>query len=364
MGNDGWTSMPFTDAVTVNPSISFEKGNVYPFVEMAAVDPGARSVRESEHREFKSGGARFAPGDTLMARITPCLENGKIARFRPSDETSIGFGSTEFIVIRGKQSVTTDDFAYYLTKWDEFRRFAIGQMTGSSGRQRVPADSLAGFEATIPPLPVQQRIADVLGKLDDKIELNRRMNRTLEKMAAAIFKSWFIDFDPVHAKADGRDPGLPAEIADLFPDSFEDSDLGPIPEGWQVAAVEEVAEIIKGRSYKSAELQPSEVALVTLKSFLRGGGYREDGLKPYTGKYKPEQVVQPGEIVVAMTDVTQNAEVIGRPAIVMPDARHGVLVASLDTSVVRPTASTVSTPFLYGLFSTEAFRAHTYAHSP
>jgi type I restriction enzyme S subunit len=189
------------------------------------------------------------------------------------------------------------------------------------------------------------------------------MNRTLEKMAAAIFKSWFIDFDPVHAKADGRDTGLPAEVADLFPDSFEDSDLGPIPKGWHVAAVDAVAEIVKGRSYKSAELQPSDAALVTLKSFLRGGGYREDGLKPYTGKYTTEQVVQPGEIIVAMTDVTQNAEVIGRPAIVMPDTRYGMLVASLDTSVVRPTSVTVSTPFLYGLFSTEAFRAHTYAHS-
>jgi len=243
MGNDGWTSMPYTDAVTVNPSISFKKGKVYPFVEMAAVDPGARSVRESEHRKFKSGGARFAPGDTLMARITPCLENGKIARFRPSDETSIGFGSTEFIVIRGKDGVTTDDFAYYLTKWDEFRQFAIAQMTGSSGRQRVPANSLAGFEATVPPIPDQQRIADVLGTLDDKIELNRRMNRTLEKMAAAIFKSWFIDFDPVHAKDEGRDPNLPAEIADLFPDSFEESELGAIPKHWRVGPLAELAEL-------------------------------------------------------------------------------------------------------------------------
>jgi len=246
--SDGWRTMRFTDAVTVNPSVSLEKGKVYPFVEMAAVDPGARSVRESERRAFKSGGARFAPGDTLMARITPCLENGKIARFRPSDETSIGFGSTEFIVIRGREDVTTDDFAYYLTKWPEFRQFAIGQMTGSSGRQRVPADSLAGFEAAIPPLSAQQRIADVLGKLDDKIELNRRMNRTLEKMAAAIFKSFFLDFAPVHAKAEGRDPNLPAEIADLFPDTFEDSDLGPIPKRWTCSTIGDEFNLTMGQS--------------------------------------------------------------------------------------------------------------------
>jgi len=189
------------------------------------------------------------------------------------------------------------------------------------------------------------------------------MNRTLEAIARAIFKSWFVDFDPVRAKAEGRDPGLPKEIADLFPDEFEESEIGEIPKGWDVKKVADVAQIVKGRSYKSSELQSSDTALVTLKSFLRGGGYREDGLKPYIGKYKPEQVVHPGEVVVAMTDVTQNAEVIGRPAIVMPDTRYTVLVASLDTSVVRPTSPTVSTPFLYGLFRTESFRAHTYAHT-
>ena len=84
------------------------------------------------------------------------------------------------------------------------------------------------------PLPEQRAIAHILGTLDDKIELNRRMNETLEAMARALFKSWFVDFDPVRAKAEGRDPGLPRHIADLFPDSFEDSELGEIPKGWEV----------------------------------------------------------------------------------------------------------------------------------
>jgi type I restriction enzyme S subunit len=201
MGNSEWTTRPFTEAVMVNPAVTLTKGKVYPFVEMAAVDPTTRSVSESEHREFTGGGARFLPGDTLMARITPCLENGKIARFQPTDKTSPGFGSTEFIVIRGREGVTDNDFAYYLTKWSEFHQFAVAQMTGTSGRQRVPAESLSGFKATIPPPDIQANIAHILGTLDDKIELNRRMNRTLEKMAAAIFKSWFIDFDPVRRNA-------------------------------------------------------------------------------------------------------------------------------------------------------------------
>lgn len=101
---------------------------------------------------------------------------------------------------------------------------------------------------TVPvPTPLEQRaIAHTLGTLDDKIELNRRMNETLEAMARALFKSWFVDFDPVHAKADGRDPGLPKSLADLFPDSFEDSELGEIPKGWDVCGLDEIARFLNG----------------------------------------------------------------------------------------------------------------------
>mgnify|MGYP000879550042 CR=1 FL=1 len=259
--------------------------------------------------------------------------------------------------------VCAPNFLYYILKYLKPNFIGIARNKQTTGLGHVTKADMQAIQVAVPDRPTQDRITYVLGKLDARIAVNLRMNRTLEKMAAAIFKSWFIDFDPVRAKADGRDTGLPAEIAALFPDTFEDSKLGPIPKGWQVNKIGEVAEIIKGRSYKSSELQSSDVALVTLKSFLRGGGYREDGLKPYTGKYKSEQIVQSGEIVVAMTDVTQNADVIGRPAIVRPDVRHGILVASLDTSVVRPISDTVSIPFLYSLLSTEAFRAYTYAHT-
>ena len=204
VGKDGgvgnkWRYLPFTEAVEVNPSIPLKRGEMYPFVDMKAVESSSRGASESEFREFKSGGARFMPFDTLMARITPCLENGKIARYIPSEGIDgPAFGSTEFIVIRGREGITDNAYAYYLTKWKKFRQFAISQMTGSSGRQRVPADSLAKFLAPVPgSLSKQRAIAHILGTLDDKIELNRQMNRTLEAMAQALFKSWFIDFDPV-----------------------------------------------------------------------------------------------------------------------------------------------------------------------
>jgi type I restriction enzyme S subunit len=216
---------------------------------MQAVDPGSRSVGPSEMREFNGGGSRFIDGDTLMARITPCLENGKIARFKAVDNHKTGHGSTEFIVIRGKLKVTDNAFAYYLTKWDYVHLYCISQMTGSSGRQRVPTNTLNYCEVTIPPLKQQQAIAFILGALDDNIELNQRMTQTLEEMAQATFKSWFVDFDLVRYKAVGQDPpGLALHIADLFPDAFKDSALGEIPSGWKVRPLPEVFDINPTRS--------------------------------------------------------------------------------------------------------------------
>lgn len=215
-----------------------------------------------------------------------------------------------------------------------------------------------------PPLPEQRRIAKILGDLDDKIELNRKMNETLEQMARALFKSWFVDFDPVRAKMEGRTPtGMDAATAALFPDRLVDSELGPIPEGWEVKALGEVIECVKGRSYRSEELAESTTALVTLKSFLRGGGYRPDGLKPFIGEYKSNQRVYPGDLVIALTDVTQAADVIGKPALIRSDKQFDTLVASLDVGIIRPTDEIVSKPFLYCLFMTESFQTHAYSHS-
>jgi type I restriction enzyme S subunit len=218
--------------------------------------------------------------------------------------------------------------------------------------------------AVILPLMSEQiQIGDLYSHISDKIGLNAQLNQTLEDMARAIFKSWFVDFDPVRAKVAGKPTGLPKEISDLFPSRLVHSDLGEIPEGWREKHLSEIASSIRGKSYTSNDLQEAENALVTLKSFSRGGGYRADGLKSYSGGYKPEQVVSPGEIVVSCTDVTQNAEVIGRPAIVRTDKRYKLLIASQDLMIVRPKLSAVGVGYLYCLLRTDAFTNHTYAHS-
>jgi type I restriction enzyme S subunit len=114
------------------------------------------------------------------------------------------------------------------------KHYKLGEVDDGSPIPSTTRAAVYMLDIDVPPLPEQRTIAHILGTLDDKIELNRRMNETLEVMARALFKSWSVDFDPVRAKAESRDPGLPKHIADLFPDSFEDSELGEIPKGWEI----------------------------------------------------------------------------------------------------------------------------------
>ena len=124
---------------------------------------------------------------------------------------------------------------------------------------------LKGLPLTIPPLAEQKAIAHILGTIDEKIELNRKTNETLEAMAKALFKSWFVDFDPVRAKAEGRPTGLPAEISDLFPDSFEDSELGEIPSGWKVKSLDEIAHFLNGLALQKYPPEDGAATLPVIK---------------------------------------------------------------------------------------------------
>ena len=254
--SENWSTMPFTEAFLINPAIPIERGTPTPFVAMAAVEPGLRAVHATKVRKFRGSGSKFQDGDTLFARITPCLENGKIARYDANSELDVGHGSTEFIVIRGRPGVTDTEYAFYVTRSDLVRDYAIGQMTGTSGRQRVPPESLAHLDVAVPPLFEQRALARMLGTLDDRIELNRRMNETLEAMAGALFKSWFVDFDPVRTKMEGRDTGLPQDIAELFPDRLVDSEMGEIPEGWTVARLAELVDINPKWSLRRGQIAP------------------------------------------------------------------------------------------------------------
>jgi len=142
------------------------------------------------------------------------------------------------VILRSSPSALLPRFLYLFVRSATFQDQVSFLRTGSAQPQ-LPIRDINRIEITLPPLPEQRAIAHILGTLDDKIELNRRMSETLEAMARALFKSWFVDFDPVRAKAEGRNPGIPKHIADLFPDRLVGSELGEIPEGWRVETVGE-----------------------------------------------------------------------------------------------------------------------------
>lgn len=260
----GWRKLPFGKAVILNPPASLERGRTYPFVDMAAVSAGSRYVEANQQRKYAGGGSRFCTGDTLMARITPCLENGKIARYRGIHEKA-AYGSTEFIVIRGRPDVTDEEFAYYLTCWEGVRWYAIGQMTGTSGRQRVAAASLNHFDVPVPPLREQRAIASILGALDDKIELNRRMAKTLDEACRTLFKSWFVDFDPIRANSESSNVIHARGAPTPLPSKLVMSRMGQVPEGWSVKALDEVAHFQNGLALQKHRPKKGEAYLPVLK---------------------------------------------------------------------------------------------------
>lgn len=203
-----WKEYKFSDFVEINPSVKIPKGIPVSFVEMKDLDCSVRYCESSQLKEL-TGGSRFMNGDTLFARITPCLENGKICQVR-NLKNGYGFGSTEFHVFRGKEGVSDNDFVYYLSRWDEVRDFAEHNLEGSSGRQRVSKEAFDNLFLNLPPLPTQRRIAAILSSLDDKIDLLHRENATLEQMAETLFRQWFV----VEAKEEWEEKEL-REIVDI-----------------------------------------------------------------------------------------------------------------------------------------------------
>lgn len=179
----------------------------------------------------------------------------------------------------------------------------------------VNRNHLHELRVRVPPLPTQRAIAHVLGALDDKIELNRKTNETLEAMARALFQSWFVDFDPVRAKAAGRAPeGMDEATAKLFPSEFEASELGEVPKGWRVGTIGEWIKLQRGTTYKSSLLEAPGPVLLGLASIRRDGGFRSDSLRTYGGDSADKLLVAPGDLFVSLKDVTQSGDLLGAVA--------------------------------------------------
>ena len=257
------------DVVLFNPHETMKKGKLAKKIDMSVLQPFTRDVPSFEILEYK-GGSKFRNGDTIMARITPCLENGKTAKVNILEDDEVGFGSTEYIVFRAIDGITDADYVYYLVCSPIVREPAIKSMVGSSGRQRVQTDVLQNLKVNIPNLEAQRKIGVLLKSLDDKIELNNKINENLEQQAQAIFKSWFVDFEPFGGK-------MPAE--------------------WKAADIYSIANIIYGSPFASKLFNTEKNG----KPIIRIRDLKDHHSDVYTPEKREDAyLIQPKDIVVGM----------------------------------------------------------------
>lgn len=208
-------------------------------IKAGRIEKPTEFIDQKEYIKWISRGIS-EPGDIVVTTEAPL---GEVAQL---NDQKVALAQ-RVITLRGKSGFLNNTFLKFLMQSDYIQDQLKSRATGTTV-VGIRQSEIRKIWLPLPPLPEQRAIAHILGTLDDKIELNRRMNETLEAMAQAIFKSWFVDFDPVRAKMEGRETGLPKEIEDLFPDSFEDSELGEIPRGWRVGSIGESFNIIMGQS--------------------------------------------------------------------------------------------------------------------
>ncbi len=236
-------------------------------------------------------------------------------------------------IIRPDDSALIPEYLKYFLLNPRFKNYMLGLASVGATRNALTKGLIEDFEIDLPPLPTQRRIADILSALDEKIELNRQTNTTLEAIAQAIFKEWFVEF---------RFPGATGEMVE--------SKLGRIPRGWKVAVFKDELEAERGLSYKGFGLKSGNaMPMHNLNSVYEGGGYKFDGIKYYSGEYKDKYIVRPGDLIVANTEQGHKYLLIGYPAIV-PSTFGDVGIYSHHIYRVRPKPlSYLTADFVYQL---------------
>lgn len=263
-----WVMKKLKDIADFNPRESLTKGVVAKKVAMDKLQPFCRDIPGYELEPF-SGGTKFRNGDTIMARITPCLENGKTAKVAVLDDGEVGFGSTEYIVFRAKDGVD-EDFIYYLVCSPLVREPAIKSMVGSSGRQRVQTDVVQNLEIMVPDYEEQKRISGLLKSLDDKIAANTEVNKNLFEQMQALYKAWFVDFEPFG---------------------------GVRPSNWNDTNIYAISNIIYGAPFASKLFNTDGLG----KPIIRIRDLKEQEFVTFTTEEHPKgHLIQPGDIVVGM----------------------------------------------------------------
>lgn len=248
--------MKLEDFCNINPIVQLNRNEEYEFIEMADIIPNTRYVFSKAKKNFNGSYSKFSNKDTLMAKITPCLENGKISQYIGDDKA---FGSTEFNIFREKEKISVADYLYYLISSSIVKDPAIKSMSGATGRQRANLDEIKQIEVPDISINNQRKIAKILSNYDDLIENNNKRIKILEEMAQKIYKEWFVDFKfPNHETA-----------------TFKQTELGEIPSDWEVSTLENILSGIESGSRPKGGINPNdkEIPSIGAENILGLGKY-------------------------------------------------------------------------------------------
>ena len=354
-----WTTCQLSDCCEINPE-SLKPS--WPHSHLRYID--ISSVGEGIQTEpFKLMSRAAAP-----SRAQRLVTNGDVllSTVRPNRRSMLWLGtveknfvaSTGFAVLRARPQKIDPRFLYYIVFNQEFTDYLVTMEKGAA----YPAVSVADIgdaEITLPPLAEQKRIASILGALDDKIELNRRMNAKLEDMAATLFKSWFVDFDPVRAKLDGRPPaGMDAATAELFADAFEETALGLTPKGWEVTTLGSSIGFLGGFAFKSQDWQDEGIPVVKIGSVKPGlidldqVSYVSEKIAKQAARFR----LRAGDLLIGMTGY------VGEVGLVPPSDNPPLLNQRVGKFVLEK-PGTAALAFWYCITTQPAFKAYVESRS-
>jgi len=275
---DDWQNYTFSDVITINNYPKLEKDVEQIHVGMKQIEENTRKIQETVRKEYKYSKPRFENGDTLFARITPCLENGKTAFVDVLEEGEAATGSTEFLVMSATSKVLPK-FVYYTARRPDVRQFAIKRMTGSSGRQRVPTDVFDNLSIEIPPLEKQEQIVNFLDSIDSKIECNNRIDDLISEITQTLFRFWFESYTPY--------------------DEFKESEKGKVPVEFTAAKVGDVCDFEYGDKLTSEERDGNEYPVYGSNGIT---GWHEESLVSGPGVIVGRKGVNFGSINLEMGD--------------------------------------------------------------
>ena len=281
--------------IELNPKEHISKGEVVRQVTMADLEPFNRDIKKCGYVKYKSG-TKFRNGDTLLARITPCLENGKTSFVNFLKQNEVAVGSTEFYVLRAIEGKMDPNYLYYLSISKKFRKSLIKSMTGTSGRQRATKEAVLDYDSNIPDIDNQKSISHKLSLIDDMISVNNQINDNLLELAKAKFNQTYI---------------LPTN-------GFQ-----KVPLGWERSNLDEIITFSNGYNFKRIDMlkapEPLTYRIFKQGNILIGGGLNDFGTKSWILKSKVKNldrfVLKKWDLLMAMTDMKNKVAILGNTAL-------------------------------------------------